>query len=88
MFGEIFLCEFPFTSGERSKLRPALVLFNLSHDVIICRITSVPRLGSLDVVLADWQAAGLLKPSVARLDCVVTAEKTIFFAPVGRTQPP
>ena len=26
----------------------------------------------------DWQTAGLLKPSVARLDRVVTAEKSIF----------
>ena len=40
MFGEIFLCEFPFTSGAAGKVRPALILFDLKTDVLICRITS------------------------------------------------
>lgn len=83
MFGEVFLCEFPFTSGAKSKVRPALVLFDLSLDAIICRVTSVSRSGPLDVTLIDWRAAGLLKPSVARLDRLVTAEKTIFLRRLG-----
>jgi mRNA-degrading endonuclease toxin of MazEF toxin-antitoxin module len=83
MFGEVFLCEFPFTSVATSKVRPALVLFDLSLDAIICRVTSVSRSGPLDVTLIDWRAAGLLKPSVARLDRLVTAEKTIFLRRLG-----
>lgn len=83
MFGEIFICEFPFTSGTQSKIRPVLVLFDLSQDAIICRITSVPRLGPFDVTLTGWQTAGLLKPSVVRLDCLVTADKTIFSRRLG-----
>lgn len=83
MFGEVYLCEFPFTSGAQSKIRPVLVLFDLSQDAIICRITSVPRSGPLDVTLAGWQTAGLLKPSVARLDCLVTAERAIFSRRLG-----
>ncbi len=83
MFGEVFICQFPFTSGTASKVRPALVLFDLQHDVIICRITSVLRTGSLDVVLNDWQSAGLLKPSVARLDRIVTAEKAVLLRRLG-----
>lgn len=79
MFGEIVLCEFPFSSGAASKIRPALVLFDLKDDAIICRITSVARTGELDISIADWEKAGLLKPSVARLDRIVTAEKRIFF---------
>ena len=78
MFGEIFLCEFPFTSGSGSKIRPALILFDLKEDAIICRVTSVARNGPLDIAITDWQRAGLLKPSVARLDRIVTAEKKIF----------
>ena len=31
MFGEIFICQFPFTSGAASKIRPALVLFDLGY---------------------------------------------------------
>lgn len=64
-------------------MRPALVLFDLQQDSIICRITSVLHAGPLDVVLPDWQAAGLLKPSVARLDPLVTAERTVFVRRLG-----
>lgn len=60
MFGEIFLCQFPFTSGAGGKVRPALLLFDLGQDAVICRVTSVRRSGPLDVALHDWQAAGLL----------------------------
>ena len=81
--GEVFLCEFPFTSGSTSKIRPSLVLFDLHPDAVICRVTSVVRSGPLDVVLQDWRAAGLLKPSVARLDRLVTAEKTVFLRRFG-----
>ena len=87
MFGEIFICQFPFTSGSGSKVRPALVLFDFQQDAVICRVTSVPRAGPLDVTLNDWQAAGLLKPSVARLDRLVTAEKTIFLRRLGVLSP-
>ena len=83
MFGEVFICQFPFTSGETSKVRPALVLFDLQQEAIICRVTSVLRNGPLDIRLVDWQAAGLLKPSVARIDRIVTAEKTVFLRRLG-----
>ena len=53
MFGEVFICQFPFTSGAASKIRPALVLFDLQQDAVICRVTSVVRTGALDVTLDD-----------------------------------
>ena len=87
MFGEIYLCQFPFTSGVASKVRPALVLFDLTMDSVICRVTSVAHTGPLDVTLNDWQVAGLLKPSVARLDRLVTAERSIFLRRLGVLSP-
>lgn len=78
MFGGIYLCQFPFISGAVGKIRSALVLFDLRQDAVICRVTSVARTGALDVSINDWQTAGLLMPSVARLDRIVTAEKSIF----------
>jgi mRNA-degrading endonuclease toxin of MazEF toxin-antitoxin module len=84
MFGDIYLCQFPFKSGAVSKPRPALVLFDLAADAVICRITSVARTGRLDITPADWNAAGLLKPSVARLDRLVTAEKTVLSRLLGQ----
>jgi len=83
MFGDVFICEFPFTSGVGSKIRPSLVLFDLQQDAIICRITSVLRATPLDVLINDWNSAGLLKQSTARLDRIVTAEKTVFLRRLG-----
>jgi len=81
--GEIFICRFPFTSGATSKPRPALVLFDLGADVVICRITSAAHSSLFDVQLADWSAAGLAKPSIARLNRLVTAEKTLLLKRLG-----
>jgi hypothetical protein len=64
-FGDIFICRFPFTSGQFSKPRPVLVLFDLELDVLICRVTSASHSGNLDVRIQDWREAGLAKPSVA-----------------------
>ena len=83
MFGEIYICRFPFTSGELSKPRAVLVLFDLQRDVLICRITSAARTDPSDVPLHDWAKAGLAKPSVARLDRLVTAEKSILRQRLG-----
>ena len=83
MFGDIFICQFPFTSGAFSKPRPTLVLFDLQQDVLICRVTSVLHTGPLDVILTDWAQAGLAKPSVVRLDRLVTAEKAILGRRLG-----
>lgn len=83
MFGEVLLCEFPFTSGAAGKIRPVLVLFDLRLDALVCRVTSVARSGALDVPLLDRQAAGLLKASVACLDRLVTAERTVFRRRLG-----
>ena len=47
----------------------------------------MPRSGPLDVILNDWQTAGLLKPSTARLDRLVTAEKTMFLRRLGILSP-
>jgi mRNA interferase MazF len=82
-FGEVFICRFPFTSGAVSKPRPVLVLFDLGFDVVICRITSASYSSSLDIPVRDWKAAGLAKPSVIRLNRIVTAEKTLLHRRLG-----
>jgi hypothetical protein len=59
VFGDVFIARFPFTSGTLSKPRPALILFDLQADALICRVTSVLRAGPLDVALRDWQQAAM-----------------------------
>ncbi len=83
MFGEIVLCRFPFTSGTQFKVRPALILFDLSADAIICRVTSSLPSGPLDFIVQDWKAAGLLQASTIRLGHLITAEKSVFMRTLG-----
>ncbi len=82
-FGEVFICRFPFTSGVVSKPRPVLVLFDLRDDAVICRITSAQHHGPLDLQLKDWANARLAKPSVVRLNRLVTVEKSLLKTRLG-----
>lgn len=70
-FGEVVLVPFPFTDQSGTKKRPAVVVssggYNANRrDLIIMAITSQARMppGFGEAAVADWQAAGLLKPSV------------------------
>ena len=47
MFGEVFICQFPFTSGTGGKIRPALVLFDLTRLVTAEKTIFMRRLGVL-----------------------------------------
>lgn len=83
MFGEVYLCRFPFTDGVGSKVRPALVLFDFGEDVVVCRVTGRLRVGSMNVPINDWSEAGLLKPSIIRLDKIISAERSVFLRKLG-----
>ena len=86
-FGEVHVCVFPFTSGQGAKARPVLVLMDLGSDCLVCRITSVPHRGFLDLPVTYWQEAGLEKPSTIRLSRLVTVEKSILKVCIGRLAP-
>ena len=86
-FGEIFISRFPFTSGEFSKPRPVLVLFDCEQDVLICRVTSVAYSGKLDIEIKQWKEGGLEKPSFVRLNRLVTAEKSLLTKKLGMLTP-
>lgn len=65
------LVPFPFTDQSAVKQRPAVVLsshtYNAAHlDLILAPITGRLTGSTDDVVLADWQAAGLVKPSAVK----------------------
>jgi hypothetical protein len=59
--------------------------YGLGRDVLICRITSAASSTPLDITIADWSSAGLAKPSIARLDRLVTAEKSLLHVRLGIT---
>ncbi len=83
---------FPFSDLPRSKRRKALVLstreFNhRSGATVLMMITSATHSQwYLDVPLASWQAAGLLKPCVARAK-LFTLDNRFIIDRVGSLAP-
>ena len=72
-FGDVVLVSFPFTDQSASKQRPAVVVSSAAYhrarpDLIIMAISSQlrPAASLGEVVVQDWQAAGLIKPSVVK----------------------
>lgn len=72
-FGDVVLVPFPFTDQSGVKKRPAAVVssaaYNASRrDIVIMAITSQVRTspGFGEAMVGDWQAAGLIKPSVLK----------------------
>jgi mRNA interferase MazF len=66
--GDVLLVPYPFTDQSGTKQRPAIVLsgaaYNQVHpDVILAPITSQITQSKDEIILSNWQTAGLLKPS-------------------------
>jgi len=70
--GEVVIVPFPFIDKPVQKVRPALVLSNNSNGennnhLVLAMITSAKRSRwKSDVILRDWQAAGLRAESLVR----------------------
>lgn len=91
-FADIVLVPFPFTDQSTTKKRPAVIVSSREYhngrpDHIIMAITSrlhqVDKLG--EEILVDWQAAGLLKPSVFK-PILATIENTLILRKLGQLQ--
>jgi len=88
-FGDVVLVPFPFTDQSGAKRRPAVVVsssgYNLNRrDLIIMAVTGQIHL-PLDfgeAMVADWQAAGLVKESVLK-PVVTTIEQGLVIRSVG-----
>lgn len=72
-FGDVVLVPFPFTDQSGAKKRPAVIVSSSGYnagrrDLVIMAITSQVRqsLGFGEALVTDWQAAGLIKPSVLK----------------------
>lgn len=88
-FGDIVLVRFPFTDQSATKRRPAVVVSSLDYglsrpDVVVMAVTSQLRSGAsfAEVSLADWRAAGLLKPSAVK-PVIATLERGLVTRKLG-----
>ena len=87
--GEVILTEIAFSGDPGRKRRPAVVIsideFNrVGTKLIVAAITSnvSPPFRRGDVLLADWQPAGLIKPSALR-GVLATIDKRDIVRPMG-----
>ena len=88
--GGIVLVRFPFTDGRGSKQRPAVVISSVAYnqsrpDVVLMAVTGRIRrpLNFGEIVIGDWQAAGLLKPSAIK-PVLFTMEQQLAIRALGR----
>lgn len=91
-FGDIVLVRFPFTNQTGFKQRPAVVVSNAKYnqirpDVVMMGITSkmlsTATLGNVEI--AEWQRAGLMKPSAIK-PVLATVEKALIVRRLGQFQ--
>lgn len=86
--GQVVLVSFPFTTGSAAKSRPALVVLDHGdNDLLLARITTQPHHAAGDCPIKEWRAAGLLAPSIARLNKLATLDKSLVKRVIGTLQP-
>jgi mRNA interferase MazF len=81
---EVILVRFPFSDLTSAKIRPAIVVGSaVRADLLIVPLTS--RSGGLvagEFALADWAAAGLNVPSVAKRG-IYTVHTSVVLKSIG-----
>lgn len=92
-FGDIVLVRFPFTNQIAFKQRPAVIVSNRTYniakpDVIVVAVTSQLRLTTTlgEVLIDDWQGAGLVKSSAIK-PTFATFEQSLILKKLGTLQP-
>ena len=89
MKAKIVLIHFPFTDLTDSKLRPALVLHESEHDVVVAFISSkVPvHLQDSDFLVSmdhpSFLSTGLKVSSVIKSDKIATVSKDLIEGEIG-----
>ena len=89
-FGSIVLTRFPFTDLSGDKRRPALVVSrdnDRRSDLVVCFITSIPRIGPDMAPLATLPGTGLKVPSVVRFDKLATLDRSVIAGRLGEAPP-
>ena len=88
-FGAVVLVPFPFSDQSGAKKRPAVVISGSAYiarrrDLVILAITSQLRSppGFAEALVADWQSAGLIKPSAFK-PVFATIERSLVIRKLG-----
>jgi mRNA interferase MazF len=82
--GEVLLAWLVFSDGQGAKRRPVLVLHDFGDDdLLVAPVTSQRARTAADLVLTDWQSAGLQLPSTVRTEKLATISKSCVARKLG-----
>jgi len=93
MKGKVVLIQFPFDDLSSSKVRPAYCLTNsigaYQHIVFALITSQVGKFSSetdvrIDNDSPDFSTSGLIKPSLIRLDHLITLRRSMVRRELGR----
>ncbi|ASZ10333.1 type II toxin-antitoxin system PemK/MazF family toxin [Chitinophaga pendula] len=83
--GTVVLIPFPFTDNSDTKLRPALVLAQTSHDItLVFMTTRIHHQQSTDVLIHPQPGNGIKRTSLLRLSKIATLAKDMVAGTLGR----
>lgn len=89
-FGDVVLVPFHFTDQSGAKKRPAVIVSSAAYnqarrDAVIMAITSQLKPSGIfgEVMVQDWQAASLLKPSAIK-PVIATVEQPLVLKRLGQ----
>ncbi len=83
--GEIVLIQLQFHQTRGAKIRPVVIVLDTGdEDVIAAPVTSRTRATEFDLMLADWQAAGLNVQSTVRVHKLAVLSKAGVRHMVGK----
>ena len=83
--GEVLLASLVFTSQAGAKKRPVMVIRDAGDDdILVAPVSGQAARVAYDVILGDWQRAGLRLPSVVRVEKLATIAKATVLRGLGR----
>ena len=86
--GDVLLVPVMFSDGSGQKKRPVVVVHDGGDaDLLVAPVTSQAARSAHDVLVANWQRAGLRLPSIVRLEKLATVEKTTVVRRMGQLAP-
>lgn len=82
----VYLAAFPFLDTSTNKIRPVIVVGKpqgIHNITAVVPVSSKNQQVSVDVTLQDWQQAGLINPSVARVHRISTMLQADLVSQLG-----
>lgn len=94
--GDIILIDFPFTTSDKSKVQPAVVIAltqDKYRDIVICAISSVvpKKISHREILIKKsddaFSASGLRVNSVVKIDRIATLRRQDVITKIGKCTP-